>query len=86
MSNNIKTVYKDINGNEHETRAQAKKANRLIDAFDAIDGADLHNPTMGLAAGDPDVVSGESYLIEYARAVVAIYGMKDKAPKTDEAK
>ena len=86
MSDKIKPVYPDSDGNHHNTLAKAKKANRLIDAFDAIDGVDLHHATMGLAAGDPDVVSGASGTIEYARAVVAIYGMKDKAPKAEEAK
>ena len=34
----IKTIYKDSNGNEHATRAQAKKANRLIAAAKEISG------------------------------------------------
>ena len=82
----IKAVFKDLDDNEHDTRAQAKKANRIIMAFNDIEGCDLHHVTMGVAAMDPDVISGAGRLIEYARSIVAVYGMKDKAPKTEEAK
>ena len=84
----IKTIYKDSNGNEHATRAQAKKANRLIDAAaflsqfvdNAYEGNDsLESRTSDLLGGVIDEVAPA--IIEFARAVVAIYGMKDKESK-----
>lgn len=93
MSNDIKTVYKDKSGRAHDTRAQARKANRLIDAAaflsqfvdNTYDGDDsLESRTGDLLGGVIDEVTPA--IIEYARAVVAIFGMKDKAPKSEEAK
>ena len=90
MSNDIKPIYQDKSGNTHDTRAAAKKANRLIDAAATMSpliddgGSTLNAWTEAMLASQADEESRS--LIEYARSVVAIYGMKDKAPKTEEAK
>lgn len=74
MSNDIKPIYPDKSGNTHDTRAQAKKANRLIDAAEAIAKG------LGLDISEPLKLKSHE-AVEYARAVVAIYGMKDKEKK-----
>lgn len=87
MSEKIKAVYLDSDGNQHETKATAKKANRLIAAADAVsDDIDTaYNGEQSLSAharalagdgrDDPEI---DAKIIEFARAVVAIYGMRDK--------
>ncbi len=79
MSNDIKPIYPDKSGNTHETRAKAKKANRLIDGAESLAeglGVDISTPLK--------IKSNE--VIEFARSVVAIYGMKDKAPHNEVPK
>lgn len=87
MSEQIKAVYLDSNGNQHDTKAAAKKANRLIgaatelhDALDAIEP--MHRPEF-MSMSNEQTLSTEPGIkpavIEFARAVVSIYGMKDKA-------
>lgn len=95
MSEKIKAVYLDSDGNQHDTKAAAKKANRLIEAARTL---------LDDIIGDTNIiVDGEGYtteadwltiknedesteldersvmIIEFARAVVSIYGMRDKA-------
>lgn len=72
----IKTVYLDNDGNQHETKAAARKANRVIDAFDVLHGSDMADAVESLVSNKTDFKV--ECLIEFARAVVAIYGMKDK--------
>lgn len=74
MKNDIKTVYLDIRGGQHESKADAAKANRLIAAASKV-ADDLECNLADLIGSAAD---GHN-LIEYARAVVAIHGMKDGA-------
>lgn len=80
MSEKIKAVYLDSNGNQHDSKNAAKKANRLIEAAATLAGnliidGDQLVPTCEDGGIDDQ---GQS-IIEFARAVVSIYGMKDKA-------
>ena len=81
MSEKIKAVYLDIDGNQHETKATAKKANRLIDS--AVNLSEeltmMKISTMSkMLVGDELASEPRADIIEFARAVVAIYGMRDK--------
>lgn len=80
MKNDIKTVYLDANGNQHESRGGAAKANRLIESANLSNLEGASQFASGLLA-DRDDSYFDSYdeVIEFARAVVAIVGMKDGA-------
>ncbi len=93
MSNDIKPIYQDKSGNTHDTRAAAKKANRVVDAANGLASAladcEVDHFAGLLGADLLDDKSGHFFrvdAIEYARAVVAIYGMKDKAPHNEVPK
>ena len=79
MSNDITTVYKDKAGNDHATKGAAKKANRLIDASVTYgDSIGVNHKDMIPQCEDGGIDEQGKDAIEYARAVVAIYGMRDK--------
>lgn len=84
MKNDIKTVYLDIRGGQHATKSDAAKANRLIMAsYNMIDVIDWEDFGVGSllprCESDGGIDEHGKAIIEYARAMVAIHGMKDGA-------
>lgn len=79
--NDIKTVYLDSNGNLHTSKSGAAKANRLIKAANLSNLEGAVEWASAICDGE-EVCATEEHcaaVIEFARAVVAIFGMKDGA-------
>ena len=81
MKTDIKTVYLDSNGNQHESKSAAAKANRLLEAA-KLSNLNLEGAVEWAAAicDGEEVCATEEHsaaVIEFSRAVVAIFGKKD---------
>lgn len=79
MKTDIKTVYLDSNGNQHESKSAAAKANRLLEAAKLSNLEGAVEWAAAICDGE-EVCATEEHsaaVIEFARSVVAIFGMKD---------
>lgn len=82
MKSDIKTIYLDTRGGQHESKSDAAKANRLITAASRFvagltDGIHHDRRELFPRCVDGGIDEHSKNIIEYARAVVAIHGMKD---------